>query len=1156
MYKFKFTVVMAVYNAEQYLEESINSVVNQSIGFEKNIQLILVNDGSSDSSADICRAAAEKYPDNIVFIDKENGGAASARNEGLKYRQGKYINFLDSDDKLSGNAMSEVYGFFEYYYPSIDMVAIPLVLFEAMQGLHGKYLQMGRTNRIINLLSEPHSFILTTSAAFYKTEVFDTLRYDENITVGEDMKLNMKLHLENPVFGYVCAKGVAYYYRRHDSMDSVTNTRLADASTAIATMNILDSMIFKGDYTRPLSSLEKEYVIYVCRMYLPNTEQMEYKDEAQREELMELFRKYFSAVDPDFYITRSKFITKVSQIAAYLLARGSSFAEELESRRYLNTARIGVTVQNCRIENDDAFFEVTYNNFGYDVEPVIVDANNRYYKAYESVDLDTSFNLVYGPYTVDKTHIRRYRVSLDRSDASSLKFVMYDVKHDCFTSVRSVGVNQRCRFAMRNGYMRVQYGDYSLIFTGFNFRIVPSVNYSEYCQSSYSYILSAFKYNALSRLSAEKEKKYILINDRPKKAGDNGEAFFMHIMEHEPQLRPFTYFVIAKDCPDYERLSVTGHVVEKGSLAHKAMYVNAAYIFSSHLVFEFYNAFSRAEFKYYADLCEAKLIWLQHGIICNDVHSACNNFSAHFDKYITSTLKEFEMMSGPSYLYNEGQLLLTGLARYDRLESNPQNIITISPTWRKYLTGAILPDGRHEALPGFEDTEYYKEYEYLLTNDKFLKLLRKNKLHCNFVLHPGMNGYFEYFKQFECDEISVISADETDYRKVFSESKLLISDYSSIVFDFAYLIKPSIYFQFDKEEFFSSHYEHGWFSYEDNGFGDVISTADGIISKIEYYCKNDFKIEAKYEKRIRDTFRYVDKNNCQRILDATIYAEQKKIAGDKIHNSFIPREYLTKTPQSVGEYVITAAKELVVKRSEDNEFNHTVVADKLINGAVYDFSFDSSELKCFAEEDKSDVFSVVIFSKDDSKVFTRAIFKAEDNAQRRHYVFTVPAKGDYMMCVFTGERKKAKNKSLTLRSVSLEMISMYCAEHVSYDNVKEISLPDASKINKKLSLFLNGNSYKNVCLCDKLESGKVYEFSASGCKCLSGNISACTLRAFGDGIDERMSILLDREGKTQTFRFTVGKDAENVKLYLYSGDFAKTDGKLISVGELSLKCFG
>ena len=92
--RFKFSVIIPVYNVENYLEETIQSVIHQTIGFKKNIQIILVNDGSPDDSGKICEKYQREYPDNIVYVEQKNAGVSAARNNGLKYAEGEIINIL------------------------------------------------------------------------------------------------------------------------------------------------------------------------------------------------------------------------------------------------------------------------------------------------------------------------------------------------------------------------------------------------------------------------------------------------------------------------------------------------------------------------------------------------------------------------------------------------------------------------------------------------------------------------------------------------------------------------------------------------------------------------------------------------------------------------------------------------------------------------------------------------------------------------------------------------------------------------------------------------------------------------------------------------------------------------------------------------------
>ena len=168
-YSFKFSVIMSVYNVEKYISEAIDSLINQTIGFEENIELIIVDDGSPDNSKEIALKYQEKYPNNIKVLSKSNGGQASAFNLGIKHVHGKYVNFLDSDDVLSSNAFEEVYDFFEEHSDEVDLVSIPLMYFERKTGDHILNYKF-KSTRVIDLIEEPYNPQLSISSAFVKKE--------------------------------------------------------------------------------------------------------------------------------------------------------------------------------------------------------------------------------------------------------------------------------------------------------------------------------------------------------------------------------------------------------------------------------------------------------------------------------------------------------------------------------------------------------------------------------------------------------------------------------------------------------------------------------------------------------------------------------------------------------------------------------------------------------------------------------------------------------------------------------------------------------------------------------------------------------------------------------------------------------------------------
>lgn len=102
----KVSIIVPIYNVEKYLERCINSLIGQTLD---DIQIILVNDGSTDSSGKIAKEYAIKHQDKIMYLEKENGGLSDARNYGLPYATGEYIAFLDSDDYIDKEAYKAMY---------------------------------------------------------------------------------------------------------------------------------------------------------------------------------------------------------------------------------------------------------------------------------------------------------------------------------------------------------------------------------------------------------------------------------------------------------------------------------------------------------------------------------------------------------------------------------------------------------------------------------------------------------------------------------------------------------------------------------------------------------------------------------------------------------------------------------------------------------------------------------------------------------------------------------------------------------------------------------------------------------------------------------------------------------------------------------------
>ena len=217
-----FSVVMATYNCEQYLDETINSLIGQSFSFGSNIQLIIVDDGSTDNTKEICQKYQKQYPNNIIYLYRDNQGQGAARNLGLQYANGKYINFLDSDDKFSGNTFYKVYEFFEKHYDEIDFVSARMFFFDKYEGAHPLNYKF-EEEKIIDLMENWDFPQLSASSAFFKRELFDNYKFPESLVNSEDTLMLNKMLLENPKYGVV-TEAIYWYRRRSDESSTIDSS--------------------------------------------------------------------------------------------------------------------------------------------------------------------------------------------------------------------------------------------------------------------------------------------------------------------------------------------------------------------------------------------------------------------------------------------------------------------------------------------------------------------------------------------------------------------------------------------------------------------------------------------------------------------------------------------------------------------------------------------------------------------------------------------------------------------------------------------------------------------------------------------------------------------------------------------------------------------
>lgn len=893
-FPFEFSVVMAVYNVEPFLREAVDSLIVQNFGFEK-IQLIMVDDGSTDGSGAICDEYAERYPKNVMVVHKENGGVASARNEGLKYATGRYLNFMDPDDKVTKNTFSEVYKFFRKNEEETDIVTIPLFFFDGAHGPHWQNEKFRKGTRIIDLYREYQTTLMVVTASFFVNELKAEMQFDSRLVCGEDIKVVLTVLPHKMKLGVV--DKCKYMYRRRSA---------GEASLMQTAKNKYD---WYFDYFTYLYDWAIEF--YRNKFgYLPAFLQYELladlqwrfcqvydmpplaEDEIERYKtrLFELLQNF----DDKYILDQKKIwdehkcymLSKKYGRPATLTERNSNVIVHFGNTNLKSMADHYSRIEFLRIENDVLTIEGYSKVFGVqldtEIEPFL-EVNNELFPC-EIVNRESINEYRFGE-LIFRGIAFRAKVPLDTAcEKYQVRFI---VKYGTSIVVKR---DIRCGKFLP---VSKEYGDAYYYKDGWtvqlksNFFVISRCGKKKLFRYERNFLKELWKKDkkggrkaALARLAYKilkkvKRKPLWLISDRIMKADDNGEAFFRYMQkEHRKKIK--SVFVLSKDSVDYERMKKIGPVVDNLSWKHKMMFLLCDYNISSQADAITINPFPGYEGGVKDILSQERFVFLQHGVTKDDISAWLNYYSKNIYGFVTAANPEYSSILDGNYFYGPDKVWLTGFPRFDRLYHDEKKYITIMPTWRRYLMrGSDNRTGIWLLNSNFSESNFCCFYRELLNHPKLISATTRLGYKLRFLPHPTLQPHLSVFGI--GNDVEVLSLD-MKYREIYAESNLIVTDYSSACFDFAYLRKPIIYCQFDKEEFFSGEhiYAKGYFDYERDGFGEVEYDLEGTVDRIIEYMENGCQLKQKYRERIEKFFAFNDQNNCQRVYEAIMGLERRR----------------------------------------------------------------------------------------------------------------------------------------------------------------------------------------------------------------------------------------------------------------------------------------
>lgn len=834
----KFTIVSAVYNVEKYLDEYFESIVKQSLDFKKHIYIICIDDGSTDCSAKIIKKWQKKYPKNIQYIYKTNGGQSSARNLGLEYVKTDWVTFIDPDDYLNTIFFEEI----DKNILSFDDLKIIVANMhfymedtKSINDTHPLRYRFHGVKKVFDIDNLEGNFNVSAASSIFKYDVIRDYKigFDENVKPNfEDGKFIADYLLE-------CQRGKVsfnsnsiYFYRKRADNSSTLNNSWQKPEKYL---NVLEhghlAMLKKYHSRKGIVPLDIQRttlydVIWYVKYLLNDNAKINFLSESQKEKFFELISDIFSYIDTDtiwkFYLIRTWYFHKVALFGLFKNAKPYTLFAYIES---VDRVKKQVLI------NYFTYFDDLCESFQLD-----------------GIDIIPTYEKTIAHEFVGKKFVSERRVWLPYNNEEQ-KFQFY-----------------------------LDGNKVTLALKGKEYKGGISI------ENIINQFPKSRKYSA--------DGSWVLM-DRDFRADDNAEHLYRFIRKFYPEQR--CYFALREDSIDWNRLSEEGfNLIKYASQDFESKLRACSIVISSQLDNYIYSYFND---EYELD---KKFVFLQHGIIPHDL-SLWINTKNNISKFITSTQSEYDSIvrDNTSYKLTKKEVVLTGLPRHDALIANdkPDNkSILIMPTWRVNIVGKTSAHTNSRSYnEAFMQSTYAQAWFKFIHNPNLRRLSEEFGYKIIFAPHPNIAPYLNEFLVPEYISTVRVDNQTVSIQTLLNTSKIMITDYSSVAFEMGLLKKMVIYYQFDYEEIFSTGhiYRKGYFDYSQDGFGPIAYDEEKAFRALENILKNDGKACDPYITRMKETFPFRDGKNCERVYQAILSLEQPEQAGTDISilKQFIANAY-------------------------------------------------------------------------------------------------------------------------------------------------------------------------------------------------------------------------------------------------------------------------
>lgn len=857
-FKYKVSVIIPVYNAQKHLGNTLDSLIEQTMERER-MQIILVDDGSTDKSLALCKEYQANYPAyHFLIITQENAGPSAARNLGMCRAEGEYLMFLDSDDTIKGNTVQNLVKFFDAHKEEIDAVTYPEVTFinGVEQKRHFRY-QFLKKSGIYDL--EKFPFALQTRLGIcMKNRLEDRLLFDENMKYHEDQKFIAKLLQDKMKIGF-CAEACYYYNRLEGGIMSSNTNALSVFEVAVSFYEDL----FAHHETVP--AYYQAMLMHDLSWKLRTNSLFPYHyEEEQFEHAMDRIKALLMRVA----VETIRMHPGIDEYHKYyfLRMRGTNitFFSQEQQLRLLYRNEILYQAQKL---------EIVVNAIK------VIDGRLKILALIKSPVLDFTGK----PQVVAKiTENGSVLCQSQELFSSAESYYRCKTKTNCFWGFcfeREISQITDVSF-----FAVIEEREYDLSYYFMESSPMSHENHTFFAKHHFiSFENNSFHIEAETKESTEgylnalcqKLKQVPVLSEAVRAAEyhrneriwlyydckgvwkDNGYEQFLHDKGKEDGIK--RYYICANDIQKWENLFADDMhlVVEFGSLRHKKLFLNAEKIITAYIERKNICPFNGDEYRLIKSCINQEIVYLQHGVLHAHLPWKYAPGRIDCDRIVVSS--KFEQKNFHEiYGFPEHYLIPAGMARFEALDNvqKPGRKILFAPSWRNYLIGSEKGNRWELSKEKFLQSQYYLRINEFLNSDRLNELLETYDMELDFKIHPIFKPYLAYFTK-KAKRVRWIE-DQLNAE----EYALFITDFSSYVFDFAYLQRAILYFVPDMLEFSSGMNQYWELDLPlEQGFGECVRDEGGAVLAMEKILQNDCRPDKIYFQRMNNFF--FDMKDCR-----------------------------------------------------------------------------------------------------------------------------------------------------------------------------------------------------------------------------------------------------------------------------------------------------